>query len=214
MRYFMLMIRSFHRNAPARAAETKGIPSNRYAALAGHGNQGRGAAVMPKDTAARCPGKRQAGSGPQNPQARSARLRGCVDGTVAGRPPRLPCAGPDASFGPTGEPDARDRRRPSHARYDIDGLLEHDRRRAGHDRHAARAAALARLFLVLAGAQQAAARQVGRRGRDAAQRGRRDRRRGRLRQAAHPADRRAAPRPAITARRCRSKAACCSISPT
>ena len=39
-------------------------------------------------------------------------------------------------------------------------------------------------------------------------------RRGRLREAAHSRSRRAAPRPAITARRCRSKAACCSISPT
>ena len=65
---------------------------------------------------------------------------------------------------------------------------ERHRRRAGDDRHAARAAALARLFLVLAGPQQAAARQVGRRGRDAAQRGRRDPRRGGLREAAHSAD--------------------------
>ena len=74
------------------------------------------------------------------------------------------------------------------SRYDIDGFLKADRGRAGHDRHAAGAAALARLLLVLAGPEQAAAREIGRYRRDPAQRGGRDCRCGRLRQAAHSAD--------------------------
>ncbi len=49
---------------------------------------------------------------------------------------------------------------------------------------------------------------------DAPQRGGRDPRRARrARKLPHPADRRAAPRPATTGRPCRSKAACCSTSP-
>ena len=55
-----------------------------------------------------------------------------------------------------------------------------------------RAAQVARLLLVLADPQQAAARQVRRRDRRAAQRGRRDPRRRGLREAAHPASRCAA----------------------
>ena len=118
---------------------------------------------------------------------------GTLSGCGIGSEPRLPCAGPDASFAANRRTDdARCRRchdRPLRYRRFPQG----DRRCPGHDRPAAGEAALARLLLVLAGPQQAAPRQVGRRGGDAAQRGRRDRRRGGVREAAysaHPARRR------------------------
>ena len=130
-----------------------------------------GPAVMPKDTAVPCSGKRQGRKAAENPQPRRfgascvltspprpGTLSGCGDSgraaAIALAPGRMPVSAADPE-----SPDARDRHcrhRPLRHRR----LPRGDRRRAGHDRHAARAAALARLFLVLAGPQQAAARQV------------------------------------------------------
>ena len=139
MRYFvMVMIGSFHRDAPARAAETRRIPSNRHAVPAAA--ETGPARSVPKDTApdTQVRGRPEA---PENPQAWLTPFVAAVRLQVAWIAPLRSGAIALRRTGcqfraPTGDPDARRRRTAANPALRYRRLPQRHRRRAGDDRHA------------------------------------------------------------------------------